>query len=133
MQALKVCQQLKFGSSTNEKNLFHFFISASHRKCIWKRCIQSLTELFYHIYFLSNGPKFAASSKSLPAAPLDKLCLCFVFLHGRFLPNFDLILALMQVIVTCTCKYEKDPIKTAEKTGINPFPHNYRIEAKCCH
>ena len=33
---------------------------------------------------------------------------------GRIWPNFELIQALMHVLITC--KYEKDPIKKAEKT-----------------
>ena len=35
-------------------------------------------------------------------------------LRSRILPNFELIQALIHVIVTC--RYQKDPIKTFEKT-----------------
>ena len=39
--------------------------------------------------------------------------------RGQILSNFELIQALMYVIVTC--KYEKDPIKTAKKKGQHRF------------
>ena len=41
--------------------------------------------------------------------------------RGRIWPNFELIQALMYVIVTC--KSEKDPIKTAEKKWQHRFSH----------
>ena len=41
--------------------------------------------------------------------------------HGLIRPNFELIQALMQVIVTC--KYEKDPIKNIlENVMMSFFP-----------
>ena len=41
--------------------------------------------------------------------------------QGRIWPNFELIQALMYVIVTC--KYEKDPIiKSREKVATSFFP-----------
>ena len=40
---------------------------------------------------------------------------------GRMWPKFLLIQALMYTIATC--KYDKDPIKTAEKKWQHPFPH----------
>ena len=38
---------------------------------------------------------------------------------GRIWPNFELIQALMYVIVTC--KYEKDPIKNSRENMATPF------------
>ena len=42
--------------------------------------------------------------------------------RDRIWPNFEIIQALMYVIVTC--KYEKGPIKTAEKKWQHCFSHN---------
>ena len=39
--------------------------------------------------------------------------------HGRISPNFELIQALMYIIVTC--KYEKDPIKNVSENVMTPF------------
>ena len=39
--------------------------------------------------------------------------------HGRIWPNFNLIQALMYVIITC--KYEKDPIKSNQEKVATPF------------
>ena len=39
--------------------------------------------------------------------------------RGRIWPNFELIQALMHVIVTC--KYEKDPIKNIRENVMTPF------------
>ena len=38
---------------------------------------------------------------------------------GRIWPNFELVQALMYVIVTC--KYEKDPIKNSRENVATPF------------
>ena len=40
---------------------------------------------------------------------------------GRIWPNFELIQALIQVLITC--KYEKDPIKNSGENVITLFPH----------
>ena len=39
--------------------------------------------------------------------------------RGLIWPNFELIQALMYVIITC--KYEKDPIKNNREKGATPF------------
>ena len=39
--------------------------------------------------------------------------------RGRIWPNFELIQALMHIIVTC--KYEKDPIKNIQENVMTPF------------
>ena len=39
--------------------------------------------------------------------------------HGRILPNFELIQALMYIIVTC--KYEMNPIKNFRENVMTPF------------
>ena len=39
--------------------------------------------------------------------------------HGRISPNFELIQALMYIIVTC--KYEMNPIKTLRENVMTPF------------
>ena len=39
--------------------------------------------------------------------------------RGRIRPNFELIQALMHVIITC--KYEKDPIKNIRENLMTPF------------
>ena len=41
--------------------------------------------------------------------------------RGQIWPNFELIQALMYIIITC--KYEKDLIKTAKKKWQRRFPH----------
>ena len=39
--------------------------------------------------------------------------------RGRIRPNFELMQALMYVIVTC--KYKKDPIKNSRENVMTPF------------
>ena len=39
--------------------------------------------------------------------------------HGRISPNFELIQALMYIIVTC--KYEMNPIKNFRENAMTPF------------
>ena len=39
--------------------------------------------------------------------------------HGRISPNFELIQALMYIIVTC--KYEMNPIKNVQENVMTPF------------
>ena len=48
--------------------------------------------------------------------------------HGRISPNFELIQALMYIIVTC--KYEMNPIKNIRENVMTPFSHCNPI---CCH
>ena len=50
---------------------------------------------------------------------------------GQIRPNFELIQALMHVIVTL--KYEKDPIKSIRENVITPFSHYNSMGAICCH
>ena len=40
---------------------------------------------------------------------------------GRISPNFELIQALMHVLITC--KYEKDPIKSSRENVMTSFSH----------
>ena len=40
---------------------------------------------------------------------------------GRIWPNFELIQALVHVLITC--KYEKDPIKNSGENVMTSFPH----------
>ena len=39
--------------------------------------------------------------------------------HGRIWPNFELIQALMYIIITC--KYEMNPIKNVRENVMTPF------------
>ena len=39
--------------------------------------------------------------------------------HGRISPNFELIQALMYIIITC--KYEMNPIKNVRENAMTPF------------
>ena len=43
--------------------------------------------------------------------------------RGKIWPNFELILALMYVIITFLYMYEKDPINTVEKKWKHRLPH----------
>ena len=51
--------------------------------------------------------------------------------RGRIGPDFELIQALMHVIVTC--KNEKDPIKSIRENVMMPFSHYNSMGAICCH
>ena len=45
--------------------------------------------------------------------------------HGRVSPNFELIQALMYIIVTC--KYEMNPIKNVRENVKMPFKNEQRL------
>ena len=47
--------------------------------------------------------------------------------HGRISPNFELIQALMYIIITC--KYEMNPIKNVQENVMTPFFPPFF----CCH
>ena len=51
--------------------------------------------------------------------------------RGRIRPNFELMQALMYVIVTC--KYKKDLIKNSREMWWRPFPHYNPMGAIRCH
>ena len=46
-----------------KKSEFYFIFYQFNRTRIWKRCIPLHPELFYYIFYLSNGPKIDTSSK----------------------------------------------------------------------
>ena len=59
-----------------------------------------------------RGREAGARGRELGVHPHSVVC-------GRIWPNFELIQALMYVIVTC--KYEKDPIKNSRENVATPF------------
>ena len=50
--------------------------------------------------------------------------------HGRILPNFELIQALMYIIVTC--KYEMNPMKSVRENVMTPFFPSVVMETSGC-
>ena len=48
-------------------------------------------------------------------------CMVAMETSGRIWPNFELIQALIHVLITC--KYEKNPIKNSGENVMTSFPH----------